>query len=464
MAGKIVRNAYVPLDERPEFIELRDSLPTDPAALGQLLLDGRAAFNDAVLAGHVDALPEISMRFQAALHRMHGEMRGSGAADSAPRLFLAPHEPALGQVPKWGEAGEFLLEVEGVRIRVQLDFCTMDWAQTCALHVVDIDKPFVSSSGFRSLYVVPSACAGLTVDQAVRREVLAILDGKPKAKRLEAITEDDRVRRRKEGQPQWLLDALAGVTRDGQLTLFGEQVAKKAPMSAAERQRRHREKLKREREEGRRCDLSLRAQDVALVRAALKACGGRADAVELLGRLPEVAVDEPDLQGAGLAAGAEAAPVLEGELGYRLSEQDVAWLLVCISSHLTIRPDLGGSDLRELVERLEHGTRFAGYSAQLGQEQGVLSILKRLKDEAGRWQRAYQELVDQQRNNAEKAEAIAAQRREAEQAHLRRRVAALEQEVAGLQRENAQVVEERSRAFAAHEALLGQLQVHGGRP
>jgi hypothetical protein len=85
----------------------------------------------------------------------------------------------------------------------------------------------------------------------------------------------------------------------------------KQPLSAAERQRRHREKKKREREEGKRFELALQAEEVALLRAVLKGCRGRADAVELLDRLPEVACAEVEAPAVSVAPPANSLYQLE---------------------------------------------------------------------------------------------------------------------------------------------------------
>lgn len=90
----------------------------------------------------------------------------------------------------------------------------------------------------------------------------------------------------------------------------------KQPLSAAERQRRHREKMKREREEGRRFALDLQARDVALLRVALKGCRGRQDAGELLRRLPDVAVEGGAGDGPAMPVAWEAHSIYQLERGY----------------------------------------------------------------------------------------------------------------------------------------------------
>lgn len=158
--------------------------------------------------------------------------------------------------------------------------------------------------------------------------------------------------------------------------------------------------------------------------------------------------------GAQAAPVAQAAPAGEEERDYRLSEDEVVSLLTCISAFLTIRADLNYSLPRKIAEKLAAGTRWAEYGTNIGPDQGVISILDQLKGEAKRWQKHYDELFDQQRRNAEQAEAIAAQRREAELGQLRR-------ELEALRREKDLLEAERCGAFAANRVLSDRLRDAG---
>lgn len=83
---------------------------------------------------------------------------------------------------------------------------------------------------------------GRSLEQAVRAEISAQIE----AKGLRPITKEDLRWIKK--RPQWLAEALDGVTRDGQLVMFGDSPAPRKPLSGAERQKRRREKLKKLRE------------------------------------------------------------------------------------------------------------------------------------------------------------------------------------------------------------------------
>lgn len=154
---------------------------------------------------------------------------------------------------------------------------------------------------------------------------------------------------------------------------------------------------------------------------------------------------------------AQAAPAVEDERDYRLTEHQVALLLMCIDSHLTIRSDLASSaspDFRELVDTLTRGSRFEGAGETMGKSQGILAILERLEDEAKRGWKAYNEEREHQRKRGEQAEAIAAQRREAELGQLRR-------EMEALRREKDLLEAEWCGAFAANRVLSDRLRDAG---
>lgn len=260
------------------------------------------------------------------------------------------------------------------------------------------------------------------------------------------------------------------------------------------RQKRLRDKRRAERKEGRRVTLEFTAEELMILAAVTGADAQKAgelhpgswwdrshhslwrrlvvaqtgiytpgdarwsreamekDAAEVRAALVELLVG-----GQPSAPVAQAAPAGEGERDYRLTEHEVAILLWCLDDHLTIRADLHSMDtpdFRELVDKLVAGSRFGGVVETMGKSEGVLNIIQRYKDEARRWQQNYKELFDQHRKNAEKDEAIAAQRREAELASLRR-------ELEAVRREKDLLEAERCQAFAANRVLDQRLRDAG---
>lgn len=238
---------FVPLEERPEFLalvaELVNVLPEQFPAIAQQCVDKYA---DAVLAGHVEVLDQMERAYKALVYKLNGEtMFGCGAESSSAANVLARAVAAEpGQVPTWGQCGEFLLEVEGMRIRVQFKSNMLGNHHSCDLHAVDLDRPFLSTTGYRNAGVTAASCLGESVEQAVRRMVLDLLqnEGKPKP-----IVVDQFSKAAVEKRPQWLADALAGVRTNGQLAMFGDapkDPAAKVPLSNAERQKALRQRRK----------------------------------------------------------------------------------------------------------------------------------------------------------------------------------------------------------------------------
>jgi hypothetical protein len=246
MARKTKSIQYVPLEERPEFIAAMAALPDDLAELEVRAERVLALYHDAMLAADVQALDDAHLVYQACLIKLNGGTAFGSATvqDALAAKFAAP----AGQVPKWGQAGEFLLEVDGVRMVVKMDVGNL--ANHCGadLHAVDYDKPFISRTGYRHQFMRPAAHVGRTVDQAVRAEVL---EGSAREGWATAIDQEHGKPKDRKVWP-WLSDALAGVCPDGQLAMFGDapkEPEAKAPMSNADRQRAFRERQRKLKEE-----------------------------------------------------------------------------------------------------------------------------------------------------------------------------------------------------------------------
>lgn len=246
MARKPKSIQYVPLEERPEFIAALAALPSDPAELEVRAARVRQLYHDAMLAGEVQALDDAHLVYEACVIKLNGGTNFGSAVvqDALAAKFAAP----AGQVPEWEQAGEFLLEVDGMRMVVKM--CPGGLSNHCGaeLNAVDFDLPFLSETGYRHQYIRPAQHVGRTVDQAVRAEVLDLLASEGKAV---AIT-------REYGEPKdrkvwpWLADALAGVRPDGQLAMFGDAPKDpnaKKPMSNKERQKAFRERQRKLKEE-----------------------------------------------------------------------------------------------------------------------------------------------------------------------------------------------------------------------
>lgn len=257
---------YVPLEERPEFLAVLAALPAagEVEALEKLAADCLALFNDAVRGNAPEQAELAKLRYDAVVYRLHGDsFFGCKADDGAGTRLAHKLTAAPGLVPAWGQGGEWLAEVNGMRIRVKVDH---DPRGTIPLELraVDLDLPFLSSTGFRSHVLHYDQWLGRDLAAAVRAELERCLQEKD----WRPVPIEDKHKAWVKEMPAWLAPALEGVTRNGQqaLPLSGRapvelpaaptEAEPKAPMSNADRQREFRKRQKQKRDkakaEGRR--------------------------------------------------------------------------------------------------------------------------------------------------------------------------------------------------------------------
>lgn len=412
--------AHLARDERPEFLALVAELADVPAEQFPALAKQAAEqYHDAVLAGHVDALDRAEDAYTALVYKLNGDsLHGCKAdADSAGHVLARAVAAQPGQVPGWGQAGEFLLEVDGLRVWVVVPHHMLGNHRFCDFRAVDLDKPFISETGYRSVTLTATSSIGETVDQAARREVLELIQAAGKLKTIEGEYVD---RRGADKRPAWLVDALAGVRADGQLAMFGDAPKDpnaKAPLTNAQRQKAFRQ---RQREK----------------QAALKA---------------------------------------EGLHALELSGVDLSRLFIALDTHLSFHSlldwDLQG--YQELAGRLFKGENNAeAWVQRLGTSVGVDNYKKHLETNSKLGFKAYEEERGVSKKLRERLSAAQAEVRQLQQAlqaiaaevsgtpapigaevsaaaPKADEVAALRLQVAALERENALLESERNKAHAA---------------
>lgn len=246
MAKKKPAAQELPLEQLPLFLKTLEFLPADRGELEQVASDMLQLFNDAMIAGSARDIETSALRYRAVVYRLNGDtFMGSGTDEGAGGQLLKLLATPAGVVPGWGQAGQYLLEVDGMRLRVKVDPWRMDGTHSLSFYAVDASAKFISETGYLSQFLHPDKHVGQTFGQAVRGLVEQLLQGEFKAK---AIREDERA---KITVPAWLVPALQGVTRNGQLNmpLSGEpqlpEMVEKGPKSNAERQRLHRQRQKK---------------------------------------------------------------------------------------------------------------------------------------------------------------------------------------------------------------------------
>lgn len=236
--------------ERGDFRNALALLPEGEEALLSHAAMRLEQFNDAMVCGDSQAIETAALFYWAAVWRLNGDT-GFGCALAGGGLHKVQQylAPPLGRPTRWGERGEWLLEVDGMRLWVRAGCSSLAGAHGVMLHAVDAAEPFLNEHGEQQVQLWPYECQGLDFARALREEVQRLLAGEcpPVALRESARAAVKR--------PAWLDSALGGVTRNGQQPLLlseldapaGEAPAvlePKVPMSNTERQRlfRRREK------------------------------------------------------------------------------------------------------------------------------------------------------------------------------------------------------------------------------
>lgn len=151
------------------------TLPVEPAELLAAAKAATVAFNAAVMACDDAGAAEAVELVEAVIWKLNGGTFFACSADEdSPANVVARHcaaEP--GAVPAWGQQGEFLIEVGGIRALIK---CSdgFSWMRFhLEFHAVDVHGPFISETGYRSHF--GNVVGGMPVDEAARRTMAALL-------------------------------------------------------------------------------------------------------------------------------------------------------------------------------------------------------------------------------------------------------------------------------------------------
>lgn len=207
-------------------------------------------FNDAMVCGDAQAIEAATLFYWAAVWRLNGDtIFGCAIAGGGLHKVQQRLAPPLGQPTRWGERGEWLLEVDGMRLWVRTGCSSLAGPHGVMLHAVDTAAPFLNEHGEHQLQLWPYECQGLDFARALREEVERLLaDECPPV----ALNESARAAVKR---PPWLDSALGGVTHNGQQPLLLSELdapaaeapaapEPKVPMSNTERQRLFRQRNK----------------------------------------------------------------------------------------------------------------------------------------------------------------------------------------------------------------------------
>ena len=145
--------------------------------------------NAAMLVGDEATVLKLRNEARDLAHKLDPENNGILASDDAPAKALERATAAEpGTVPKWGQTGDFTIDVDGIKVRVKQDgmlgigSMSMFWPNFAA-HAVDYDKPFLSETGYRS-FMGPrvEVMTGIAPDQFATKVMKSYLAGECKGK------------------------------------------------------------------------------------------------------------------------------------------------------------------------------------------------------------------------------------------------------------------------------------------
>lgn len=176
------------------------TLPADRAALLDVARECVELYNEAVLNRADFAALIIGERYDAVVWRLNGGTYfGCNGGDESAGSVIARHCQATpGEVPLWGQRGEFIVTVKDIRCWVKYSG-GLGSVLSChfEFNAVDLDGPFISETGYRSHFCAP--IRGKTVDAAAT-EIFAEFLNKER-RYLDADYQD---RRTEDAIPQWI--------------------------------------------------------------------------------------------------------------------------------------------------------------------------------------------------------------------------------------------------------------------
>lgn len=168
MARNKRKAVAAPIEDRAgRMVALAEELPDERAELLAASLKAVHALHAAVLESDGAAAEDASDRYDAVIWKLNG---GTFFASRDCRNLDAPghvverHCAARpGDVPMWGQVGEFLILVDDIEsvVEVRGDFGL--FRAGFDFHAVDPTAPYISETGFKSHW--DTASGGRTVDQ-----------------------------------------------------------------------------------------------------------------------------------------------------------------------------------------------------------------------------------------------------------------------------------------------------------
>lgn len=151
------------------------TLPTEAVELLAVAKAATEKFNAAVFDADDAQAAEAVEMIEAVICKLNdGTFHACSAYEDSASNVVARHCAATpGTVPSWGQQGEFLIEVAGIRALVKCSDGFSWMGFRLAFHAIDMHRPLISETGYRSHFGIVSG--GMTVDKAARHTMAALL-------------------------------------------------------------------------------------------------------------------------------------------------------------------------------------------------------------------------------------------------------------------------------------------------
>lgn len=160
-----------------DIAEVASALSRDPVDLFATAKRAVEDYNVAVIAEDPELQKRSENLFEAAVWNLNGNsLLSSFESETSPGSVLCSHCAAPpGEVPVWGQSGEFIVTVRGIRVMVSAKTGYCGLRPRIVAHVIDLDKPFFSKTGFRSLTIMRSDGMALllAVSKAIEEQFAA---------------------------------------------------------------------------------------------------------------------------------------------------------------------------------------------------------------------------------------------------------------------------------------------------
>jgi hypothetical protein len=155
----------------------------------------------AMLAADVATVMQLREEAHLLATKLNNFEPGILAGDDAPGCVLdrATRAPK-GDVPIWGQSGSFLIDLDGMHVRIAMDGIfglasnVYHWLGFGA-YAVDYDKPFLSETGFRSFIAINAELQPGYMPDRFAREIIAAQIRIENKGKLVAIKPEYRARR-----------------------------------------------------------------------------------------------------------------------------------------------------------------------------------------------------------------------------------------------------------------------------